>query len=425
MPARRDGAMLVGMRKYRIWFIASVLFLLLLVAMSLPRVSAFQYVHHWRVNFSGSLFVSGNQSLPVSPFWSYIGNTSWQTCEQKFFAMTQNNETIEATGIGIDDDGNPRLSLNLTSPLAPQDVLIWEEEWMFTVLDHRSLLPQISVTQSGSLVEVEERIGSEDFDLFTHRTPLWDTTNTSLTDLAQTIRDSLPEERQDNVLALIYASIQWIQANIFRSSGITDPQYPEELIISQIGDCDDQSNLLICLLRIFGIPSYLMTGHWFQEGARTYGFVWGSVANNSYRYVDFQNAVGHGWAMVFVPPWGWLPFDLLSVGIGVNPANTYTDSLYASDRPFVSLWQIVASDYIGEMRTEQTNLFTYQLHRTEYEEWTSLGSVPIIDAEYLAANMVTLIALIITLGSLTFLVGLAIRRHSKEDPNRDSTAPTQ
>jgi hypothetical protein len=317
------------------------------------------------------------------------------------------------------------MSINLTSSLEPQDVLIWEEEWMFTVLDHRPHLPQISVAQSVNRSEIEQLIGSEDFDLYTHRTGLWNTENSSLTDLAQTIRNNLPEERQDNVLALIYETIQWIQTNIFRSSGVTDPQYPEELISSQVGDCDDQSNLLICLLRIFGIPSYLLTGHWFQEGARTNGFIWGSVANNSYRYVDFQNSVGHGWAMVFVPPWGWLPFDLLSVGVGVDPASTYTDSLYASDQPFVSLWQIVISDYIAELRTEQANLFTYQLHRTDFEEWTSLGSVPIIDAEYIAANMVTLIALIITLGFLTFLVGLATRRQPQEEPERDSAAPTQ
>lgn len=417
--------MLVGMRKYRLWFMVTILVLLLMAAMSLPRAQAFQYVYHWRVNFSGSLFVSGNQSLPVSSFWSHIGNTSWQTCEQVSFSMMLNNNTIVPTEIGVDDDGNYRMALNLTSSLAPQDVLIWKEEWMFTVSDHRPPLPQISVTQSGNRSVIEELIGLEDFNMFTHRTALWDIENSSLTDLAQTIQNTLSEERQDNVLALIYATIQWIQINIFRSSGVTEPQYPEELIVSRMGDCDDQSNLLICLLRILGIPSYLMTGHWFQEGARTNGFIWGSVANNSYRYVDYQNSVGHGWAMVFVPPWGWLPFDLLSIGIGVDPASTYTDSLYASDQPFVTLWQIVTSDYIAEQRTDQANLFTYQLHRTDFEEWTSLGSVPIVDAEYIAANMVTLIALIITLGFLIFLVGLATRRQPQEEPNRDSKATTR
>ncbi len=413
------------MRKYRLWLITAVLLLLMVVAMLQPRVSAFQYIHHWRVNFSGSFVVSGNQSLPVTTFWDYIGNTSWQTCEQLSFTMTQNNYTIVFTEMGTDADGNPRLTLNLTTPLAPQDVLVWEEEWAFTVMDRRPPLPQISVQQSGSLDEIQELLGADDYFWFTRATTLWKTGNITLIDLAQHIRDGLPEEQQDNTLALIYATIQWIQTNIYRSSGVTDPQYPEETIISQIGDCDDQSNLLISLLRIYNIPSYLMTGHWFQDGTRTNGFIWGSVAENAYRYVDYQNSVGHGWTMVYVPPWGWLPFDLLSVGPGVDPANTYSESLFASDLPFVTLWQIVATDYIADQRTDRANLFTYQLHRTDFEEWTSLGSVPIIDTEYLAANMVTLIALIITLGFLTFLVGLAIRRQPQEEPNRDSTAPSQ
>jgi len=339
--------------------------------------------------------------------------------------MSYNNEAITYTEMGIDVDGNPRLTLNLTSPLDPQDVLVWEEEWAFTVLDRRPPLPQISVEQSGHLDEIEELLGIDDYFWYTRATQLWKKGNATLIDLAQNIRDGLPEARQNNVLALIYATIRWIQTNIYRSSGVTDPQYPEEIITSQIGDCDDQSNLLICLLRIFNIPSYLMTGHWFQEGTRTNGFIWGSVAENAYRYVDYQNAVGHGWTMVYVPPWGWLPFDLLSVGPGVEASSTYAESLYKSDLPFVTLWQIVASDYIGQQRTDRTNLFAYELLRTDFEEWSSLGSVPIVDAEYLAANMVTLIALIITLGSLTFLVGLAIRRQPKEEPNRDSNAPTQ
>ncbi len=159
-----------------------------------------------------------------------------------------------------------------------------------------------------------------------------------------------------------------------------------------------------------------MTGHWFQEGTRTSGFVWGSIADNAYLYVDWQNSIGHGWTMIYVPPWGWLPFDLISVSEGADPTATYTDSLYASGLPFVTLWQIVTSDYIAERRAEEANLFTLSLHRTDYEEWTSLGSIPIVDTPYLATNMATLIALTITLGLLSCLVGLAIRRQPQEEP---------
>lgn len=407
MPIKHRGIILIG------------LLLFLTIAIVPPQVSAFNYVHYWRVHFSGSIEVTGNESMPISPYWDFIGNTTWQTCEQLSFQMSLNNTPITVTSIITDIDGNPQLRLNLSTNVDPEAVLRWDEEWLFTVANRRPLLPRINILQSGNLEDIEGQIGIDDYLRYTQATSLWKTWNNSLIEIAQTIQDALPEEQRYNALALVYATIQWIQNTITRSSGITEPQYPEETIVTQVGDCDDQSNLLIALLRIFNIPSYLATGHWFQDGAHTNGFVWGSVGENAYRYVDYQNSVGHGWTMVFVPPWGWLPFDLFSLGPGVDPALAYTDSLFASNLPFVTLWQIVASDYIGERRTQYDNLFTYEVHHIELEEWTSLGSVPIIDAEYIATNMVTLIALILTLGFLIFLVGLAIRGQAQEKPNHE------
>jgi hypothetical protein len=405
-----------------------ILLFLLAMATLPPPVSAYNYIHYWRAHFSGTIEVTGSQSMPISPYWNYFGNTSWQTCEQLSFSMTLNNSLVEITEIGIDPDGNPRLTLNLTSRLQPEEVLRWDEEWLFSVVNRRPMLPQVSIAQSGTIGDIQNLMPPEDYSRFTQGTTLWKTENTTLIELAQIIRDALRVQHpqiQLNVLALVLAAIQWIQQNISRSSGVTEPQYPEETVVSQLGDCDDQSNLLITLLRIHGIPSYLTTGHWFQDGARTSGFIWGSLDENAYRYVDYHNSVGHGWIMVFVPPWGWVPFDLFSLEPGADPIEAYTESLFLSTSPFVTLWQIVSSDYIAQRRSEEADLFTYEVHRIELEEWTSLGSVPIIDAEYILTNMATLIALILTLGFLTFLVGLAVRRQTKEEPNLDPSAPTQ
>ncbi|MFX1577224.1 MAG: transglutaminase family protein [Promethearchaeota archaeon] len=413
------------MRKSRLGIILVVLLLLLIGATLPPRVSAFNYVHYWRINFAGSIEVTGNESMPITPYWNYIGNTSWQTCELLSFEMTLNDTPIVITGMGVDIDGNPRLTLNLSSGLQPEEVLRWDEEWLFTVANRRPALPPISELRSGRVDEIENLMDVDELLRYTQATTLWKRWNSNLTEIAELIRDGLAEDQQDNVLSLLFASIQWIQNTIIRSGGVTEPQYPEETIMSQIGDCDDQSNLLIVLLRIFNIPCYLTTGHWFQDGARTSGFLWGSISENAYRYVDYQNSVGHGWAMVFVPPWGWLPFDLFALEPGSDPEEAYTNSLFASSLPFASLWQIITSDYIAKRRTEQASLFTYQVHRIEIEEWTSLGSVPIIDAEYLLTNVATLIVLIITLGFLTFLVGVAIRKQPQEELKHDSTTRTQ
>ncbi len=395
-----------------------LLLLILLIAILPPRTIAFHYVHYWRVNFSGSIMVSGNQSLPTTPYWDYIANTSWQTCEQLSFMMALDNYTIGYTDIATDADGNPHLVLNITSSIEPEGTLRWREEWLFAISDRRPSLPQINLEQSGGINEVPELMDPAEYIWYTRETSLWKTQNDTIRGIANHIQGELPEERQNNVLALVYAAIQWIQDTIMRATGLTEPQYPEETIESQIGDCDDQSNLLITLLRIYNIPSYLMTGHWFQDGTRTRGFIWGSLIDDAYLFVDWKNSIGHGWVMAYIPPWGWLPFDLTAAAPGINPAYTYTDSLYASGLPFVTLWQITASDYIAERRAERSTVFAYNLHRTDYEDWTSLGSIPIADLPYFVTNLVTLVALIGTLSVFGCLVGLAVRSQPKEEPNQ-------
>jgi hypothetical protein len=406
------------MRKSRLKLVALSFLFLTLFAMLPPQIAAFQYVHYWRVNFSGYIEVAGNQSILIYPYWNYFDNQTWQTSEQLSFSMIHNNESIKPTEINTDLDGNPQLVLNLTRPLNPNDTLTWYEEWLFTVSNRRPRLPQISTNHSGDINEIGEIFEFEEYDRYTRGTTLWKTWNQSLLDIAHEIRNGLSIELQNNTLALVYATIQWIQSNIRRSFGVSEPQYPEETIVSGIGDCDDQSNLLITFLRIYNIPCYLMTGHWFQDGASTNGFLWGSVEDNAFLYVNWRNGVGHGWAMVFVPPWGWLPFDLTVGNHGVDPANTYYESLYASNSPFVTLWQVVVSDYIQEHRTEKLDLFTFQLHRIEYEEWITLGSIPIADMEYFITNVATLLALIITLALFVCLVGLALRHRPKEEPRK-------
>jgi hypothetical protein len=380
-----------------------------------PRVAGFFYVHIWQVNFSGSISVAGNQSYPISPFWEYIGNTSWQTCEQLSFEMTLNNDTVQPIDLGTDLDENPQVRLNISTQLVEGDILTWEEQWQFTVANQRPPLPQISIEQSGSTFEIPDHLTPENYQLYTQNTPLWKVNNQTLLNLANTIREDLPEEYQTNTLSLIYAAIGWIKSNIERAAQATEPQYPEELLVSQVGDCDDQSNLLITILRIYGIPSYLMTGHWYQEGTSTSGFLWGSVLQDAYMYINWKNVNGHGWAMVFVPPWGWLPFDLTVEESETSPEKTYTDSLYARAVPMVTLWQIITTDYIGDRRAEEAATIDYRLHRLDYEEWVTLGNIPILDLPYFATNLATLVALIVTFSILGVLVGIGMRKQPTEE----------
>ncbi|MFX1475757.1 MAG: transglutaminase family protein [Promethearchaeota archaeon] len=382
-----------------------------------PPVHGFQYIHFWNYNASGILIVAGNHSYPAESyrFWNYYDNSSSQTCKQIMQNITLNNVSVEFIRQTADIDGNLLLEYNLTTPLQPADVLLWQEEWVFEVLDHRFDPPQISKEQSGNVSEISESLGGLQYGWYTRATSLWKTNNDTLIDLAGLIRSELAEEEQDNALALVYGAMAWIDANIHNPITIIEPQYPEELLVSEIGDCDDRSNLLIVLLRLFGIPCYLMTGHWYQEGAITADFLWGSIAEEAYLYVNWQNGMGHAWVMAYIPPWGWLPFDLLSGYIAAEPSSAVYNSLYARNVPLVTLWICNGSDYIGERRAAQQDLFNYSLQRMEYEFWEFLGSVPILDPLYFSANTITIIALIATVSVLSCLIGIGMRRQPTQE----------
>ena len=351
------------MRKYR-WILIICLPLITFVGVMPRPISGFHYVHYWRARFAGSVVVGGNMSYPIDPFWRYYGNQSWQTSEQLWFEMYLNNLSIHPLHVDQDDDGNPQLVLNLTSNLSPSDILTWNEEWLFTVSDLRPNLPHIIIEQSGIIDEIPDLIGAEAYHSYTRGTTLWKTWNNSLIELAVSLQNSLPTEQRTNVLALIFQAVSWIQANISIPTGITEPQYPEETINSTWGDCDDLSNLLISLLRIYGIPSYLMTGHWYQEGASTSGFIWGSVPQDAYRFVDWRNVVGHGWAMVYVPPWGWLPFDIAANPQATDPNQAYYESLYAKGIPMETFGVLLPQITLKHAVLKEMHFFNINCERS-------------------------------------------------------------
>lgn len=83
------------------------------------------------------------------------------------------------------------------------------------------------------------------------------------------------------------------------------PQYPNKTIDSRLGDCDDQSILLITMARSLNIPAFLQVGIYIHPSINDKNTSWEDHLLNE------ANGVGwHGWAMIYTPPWGWVPVDL-------------------------------------------------------------------------------------------------------------------
>jgi hypothetical protein len=76
------------------------------------------------------------------------------------------------------------------------------------------------------------------------------------------------------------------------------------------------------------------------------------LTNTSYwegHVIAVQKRIGwHGWAMVYIPPWGWLPVDLTFVygELRSNPLNAIKDAAVTSQNT-IQYMNISQTDYVA------------------------------------------------------------------------------
>jgi len=108
----------------------------------------------------------------------------------------------------------------------------------------------------------------------------------------------------DKPLAYLLSTLRWFEESVVYSTRVP-PRYPWEVVVEGAGDCDDQSNLLITLLRAAGIPSFLETGYVYVGS----GFRYSDTAADGLFSYHFIGGGAHGWVVVYIPPWGWIRVD--------------------------------------------------------------------------------------------------------------------
>lgn len=152
-------------------------------------------------------------------------------------------------------------------------------------------------------------------------------------------------KNETKVLTIIKKLVEWINHNITYAVHEV-PYYPNETYIESRGDCDDKAVLFATLCRILGIPAYIQIGCIYLPTA--------TYTSETYwqgHVINVQKRIGwHGWAMVYVPPWGWLPVDLTYVTDGLD------DPLNAIKKGAVTLQEtiqymnIAQTDYVASSR---------------------------------------------------------------------------
>jgi len=257
---------------------------------------------------------------------SLFMNNSWQSVQLK--TATHTLRTTQT-----DEDGNSIGVLELpTSRLLPGENVSFTVEYHIDAKPR--VLPYISENESQSLSMIPDSL----VQLYTGSEGPWLTNNVALMNLSHEIAGT-----ETNVLRIVKKTISWIKDNIDYVTHET-PRYANETYSSRVGDCDDQAILLITLLRILRIPSFLQIGAIYIPQL---------VGENQSLWNDHvtvvQSKIGwHGWAEVYVPPWGWLPVDLTYVLQGFkDPLNAV---LYGAvvEHNAVQYMNISRFDYVAD-----------------------------------------------------------------------------
>ncbi len=204
--------------------------------------------------------------------------------------------------IFTDEDGNLLAELDFPETIEPGGNITVKIIIMINITFRR--LPEISVDSSGSFSDIPASLAN-----YTVPSGAWTYEDEGLkyiADLAAQIKGN-----DTNILRVVSKMVEYIGRRVTYPEGekLRPPQYPNQTLPTTgetgRGDCDDQSTLLVTMLRSVGIPAYLQTGGVVSPSYSVKGETWGGHLTLVSKGVGW-----HGWVEAYIPPWGWLPVDI-------------------------------------------------------------------------------------------------------------------
>jgi len=338
-------------------------------------------------------------------------NTTWQTVE-----LTDSTFPTEAEE--NDTDGN--LVAVLAFPvmeLAPGQNITFTST--YHVVSKPRLLPTVTEEDSGVLQDIPTDL----IDEYTGEEGPWLTSNSTLRNVAHNVAGS-----ETRVLSIIRRLVVWIHNNIHYPSNLHEvPFYPNETYVSSNsqlneGDCDDQAILLITLSRILGIPAYLQVGAIYMPTTeRELSTYWQDHVEEITKRIGW-----HGWAMVYVPPWGWLPVDLTyAQGSMADPIKSIKNAAVTSQR-VIQYMNITRSDYVASSRQARTFLINNDFYVYLEDEMTEEASQPYSETPSKELFIAGLILAAVILGATSLYMYRKTRKWTEvkaPEPEKDVEKP--
>jgi hypothetical protein len=354
------------------------------------------------LTFTGSVVVKGETNeagftIKMNVTYYNNGTENWNfTEEDRAIGLFMNNtwQTVQLINhshplenITIDEDGNPIAVLQF-----PESELKPGENISYTItyyaLSKPRILPNIKEEDSETLDDIPEELKED----YCGEGDTWLVTDRELQDLAYNITNG-----ETKVLTIVKNFITWIRdpENVVYKTHET-PLYPNETYTEGEGDCDDQAILLITLCRIYGIPAYLQVGciyipTYFDDSEH-----WNGTVRNVLKRVGW-----HGWAMVYVPPWHWLPVDLTYILSGnSDPLNSIKKAAVTSQET-LQYMNISQMDYVASARRDMNFLVNNNFYVYTQDEMTRALPENLLDGileklfPWILATTIVVVAVII------------------------------
>jgi hypothetical protein len=301
-------------------------------------------------------------------------NTSWQTVKLEEVDQAYTVKTI-------DNDGNSGAVVGINR------LLLSGQEQSFTAKYTIS-----SLEQDRPRFELDEAQGYDMIPLnvieeFTLSTETFTADDPRFKELASSIVLG-----EDTVLGSVVSLVEYIVENTTYCN-FEVPQYPSKTLEDQLGDCDDQSILLITLCRSIDIPAYLQVGVYIHPSIDDKDTNWNG------HLINEADGVGwHGWAMIFIPPWGWVPVDLTLVdsesGLElIRNAPEYNANI-------IPALNVSNQSYIGETLATRERIQNSSLYVTVSDEAHEVYSANNPSQNYILLGLGA--ALLITIGLMFY-----------------------
>ncbi len=287
--------------------LAPLLILLVLLVQVAPTLGAPQYRYTMSYTFenrgaSPATLMGDDIAAPL------FVQTQWQRVTVASATPPLGAEYTDEDGNGL---ANPDMSLTVPGGAKVTYTVVYNIE------SSAEQPPQFDASKAGTAADIPQELVSE----YTGSTETFMADDANISALARSLTES-----ESTVLGKLKLLVKWFYDNVDYASHEV-PLYPNETLALREGDCDDQSILLISMLRSLGIPSYLEVGMVIGSG------VGGSETTWDGHLTIVEEGVGwHGWAVVYTPPWGWIPVDLTLVHDAdpmkmINGAPEYTASV--------------------------------------------------------------------------------------------------